>query len=63
MITGSTDGKTHVWSADSGKKIFVLDGLHPGPVSNIRFNPKYMMFVSTCNNLAFWIHDVNELEK
>jgi len=63
ILSGSTDGKTHVWSADSGKKVFVLDGLHPGPVSNIKFNPKYMMFVSACNNLAFWIPDVNELEK
>lgn len=60
VLSGSADGKLHIWSADSGKRIVTLDGLHPGPCQNVRFNPKYMMFATGCSSLAFWIPDSNE---
>ncbi|XP_057312540.1 WD repeat-containing protein 82-like [Hydractinia symbiolongicarpus] len=63
VLSGTTDGKVHVWSADSGKRIAILDGMHPGPCRNVRFNPKYMMFATGCTNLAFWIPDLNDVEK
>ncbi|XP_065668810.1 WD repeat-containing protein 82 isoform X2 [Hydra vulgaris] len=63
VLSGSFDGKVHIWSTDSGKRIALLDGMHPGPCLRIRFNPKYMMFSTGCSNLAFWIPDLSEVEK
>lgn len=50
--SGSLDGKVHIWSADSGKRITIIDGMHPGPCQNIKFNPKYMMLATACSNLV-----------
>jgi len=63
VLSGSGDGKVHMWSADSGKRVALLDGMHPGACQSVRFNPKYMMFATGCVNLAFWIPDLNEVEK
>lgn len=45
---GSEDGRVHVWSTENGMKVAVLDGKHPGPISSIQFNPRYMTFASAC---------------
>ena len=50
--TGSTDGKVHVWSTDSGIKVATLQGDHTGPVQCVQFNPKFMMLASACTNMA-----------
>jgi len=63
VLSGSSDGKVHIWSADSGKRLTVIDGMHPSACQNIKFNPKYMMFATGCSNLAFWIPDLNEVDK
>eukprot|EP00111_Clytia_hemisphaerica_P018086 TCONS_00053506-protein len=63
VLSGSSNGKIYVWSSDSGKRITVLDGMHPGSTQCVAFNPKYMMFASSCSNLAFWIPDLNEVDK
>jgi len=63
VLSGAVDGRVHVWSCDSGKKVGVLDGLHPAPAACVRFNPKLMMFGSACSNLALWIPDTNEIEQ
>lgn len=47
---GSEDGRVHVWSTESGMKVAVLDGKHPGPISSLQFNPRYMTFVSACTS-------------
>lgn len=31
-------------------KVAVLDGKHPGPISALQFNPRFMTFVSACSN-------------
>lgn len=62
VFAGASDGRIHVWATDSGKKITVLEGNHPGPVQNVRFNPRYMMMVSTCTNMAFWIPNLEEMD-
>lgn len=49
---GSQDGTVHVWSSETGKKVTVLDGGHPGPTYNVQFNPKLMMAASTCNSVV-----------
>lgn len=47
---GSEDGRVHVWSTESGMKVAVLDGKHPGPINTLQFNPRYMTFASACTN-------------
>mgnify|MGYP001795593071 CR=1 FL=1 len=51
-ITGSQDGRIHVWASDSGHKVAVLEGSHPGPTKCVRFSPKYMMIASACTNMV-----------
>ncbi|XP_057372682.1 WD repeat-containing protein 82-like [Daphnia carinata] len=55
VFSGSTDGRVHVWHAESGHKVCVFNADHNGPVQCIQFNPKYMMLASGCNNMAFWL--------
>lgn len=49
-MTGAKDGRVHVWAADSGHKVAVLDGNHPGPTHCVKFNPKFMMMTTACTN-------------
>lgn len=60
IFSGSTDGRVHVWNADTGFKVCVLNGDHPGPVQCVQFNPKYMMLASACTNMAFWLPTTDE---
>lgn len=55
VMIGSEDGRVHVWSTESGMKVAVLDGKHPGPINTLQFNPRYMTFASACINLTFWL--------
>ncbi|CAD6996851.1 unnamed protein product [Ceratitis capitata] len=55
IFSGSTDGRVHIWNADTGCKVCVLNGDHPGPVQCVQFNPKYMMLASACTNMSFWL--------
>lgn len=52
MHTGSQDGTVHIWSADTGEKVAVLDGGHPGPTHCTQFNPKLMMMASACSSMV-----------
>ena len=52
VFVGSQDGTVHVWSADTGEKITVLDGGHPGPTHCVQFNPKLMMMASACTSMV-----------
>lgn len=60
VISGSTDGRIHIWNAENGTKVCVLNGDHSGPVQCVQFNPKYMLMVSACKNMAFWLPSVDE---
>ncbi|XP_069792699.1 WD repeat-containing protein 82 isoform X2 [Narcine bancroftii] len=60
VMIGSEDGKVHVWNAESGLKVAVLDGKHTGPVSCLQFNPKFMTFASACSNMAFWLPTIDD---
>jgi len=68
VISGSTDGRVHIWNAENGTKVCVLNGDHTEPVRCVQFNPKYMMMASACKNMAFWlqvlmkIHNIAGLE-
>ncbi|KAL0273683.1 UNVERIFIED_CONTAM: hypothetical protein PYX00_006306 [Menopon gallinae] len=60
VFSGSTDGRVHVWNAETGYKVSVLNANHPGPVQCVQFNPKYMMLASACTNMAFWLPTVGD---
>ena len=51
-IVGSQDGTVHVWSSDTGERITVLDGGHPGPTHCVQFNPKLMMMATACTSMV-----------
>ncbi|KAF0034905.1 hypothetical protein F2P81_012663 [Scophthalmus maximus] len=52
VMIGSEDGRVHVWSTESGMKVAVLDGKHPGPINTLQFNPRFMTFASACTNMV-----------
>lgn len=52
ILSGSEDGKIHVWNGESGIKVAVLDGKHTGPITCLQFNPKFMTFASACSNMV-----------
>jgi len=58
VFSGSIDGRIHVWNAETGYKVCVLNADHPGPVQCVQFNPKFMMLASACTNVAFWLPTV-----
>lgn len=60
VFSGSTDGKIHVWHAESGKKTAELTCEQAGPVQCVQFNPKYMLLASACNSMAFWLPSIDE---
>lgn len=60
VFSGSTDGKVHCWSTETGLKLAVLGGDHTGPVQCVQFNPKYMMLATACSNMAFWLPQIDE---
>lgn len=55
IMCGSSDGKIHIWNAEKGNKIAVLNSEHSETIQSVQFNPKYMMFVSTCQQMIFWL--------
>lgn len=65
VFSGSTDGRVHVWSTTAeggggGTRTAVLSCDHTGPVHCVQFNPKYMMLVSACTNMAFWLPSIED---
>ena len=52
ILTGSTDGKVHCWSTETGMRVVVLNGDHNSPVQCVQFNPKYMMLATACTNMV-----------
>ena len=40
VVSGSTDGRLHLWRTDTGQRIGILTGEHPNPVTNVQFNPR-----------------------
>ncbi|KAK2142897.1 hypothetical protein LSH36_900g00006 [Paralvinella palmiformis] len=60
VFSGSADGKIHSWDTITGARVAVLNGDHVGPVQCVRFNPKFLMLATACNNMAFWLPQVDE---
>ena len=52
VLCGSSDGKIHIWNAEKGNKVAVLNSEHSDTIQSVQFNPKFMMFVSTCQQMV-----------
>ena len=52
VLSGSSDGRIHVWNVEKGNKVAVLSSDHIDTVQCIQFNPKNMMFASTCQHMV-----------
>ena len=52
VFSGSTDGRIHCWSTDTGSRIAVMNCEHTGPVQCVQFNPNFMMLASACTNMV-----------
>ena len=55
VVSGATDGRVHMWDAKTGSEVCVSDGGHKAAVKCVRFNPKYMMMATACDDIAFWL--------
>jgi len=55
VMSGSTDGKLHLWRTDTGQRIGILTGEHSHPVTNVQFNPRYAVMASSCQTLCMWV--------
>jgi COMPASS component SWD2 len=60
VISGSSDGRIHIWNSENGQKVCVLNGDHKNPVQCVQFNPKYMMMASACSVMSFWLPTIEE---
>lgn len=54
VLSGSSDGRIHIWSVEKGNKVAVLSSDHQDTIQCIQFNPKYMMFASTCMQMVIF---------
>lgn len=59
VISGSTDGRIHIWNADTGFKVCVLNGGHVGAVQCVQFNPSHLMMASGCTHLNLWLPNLD----
>jgi len=60
VISGSSDGRIHIWNSENGQKVCVLNGDHKNPVQCVQFNPKYMMMASACSVMSFWLPTIED---
>merc|ERR1711994_849965 len=60
VISGSSDGRIHIWNSENGQKVCVLNGDHRSPVQCVQFNPKYMMMASACQVMSFWLPTIED---
>lgn len=63
VFSGSSDGRIHVWSVDTGYQVCELGKEKLGPIHYVQFNPKYLMLAaSTCNSMTFWLPNLGEVD-
>ena len=55
VVSGSTDGKLHLWRTDTGQRVGILTGEHSNPVTNVQFNPRFAVLASSCQTLCLWV--------
>ena len=60
VISGSGNGLVHMWAVSDGRIVAILDGGHPAASRCMKFNPRYMMMATACNNVGFWLPSIEE---
>ncbi|XP_071960836.1 WD repeat-containing protein 82-like [Antedon mediterranea] len=61
VLSGSQDGKVHIWNAENGTKTAVLESKHNGaPVHCVQFNPKYLMLATSSQSMSFWLPNIDD---
>lgn len=60
IFSGSSKGSIFCWNVSTGTLRIVFQTDHNAPVRCVKFNPKYMMMVSACATLSFWIPAIVE---
>ncbi len=55
VLSGSSDGKVHIWNVEKGNKVAVLNSDHCETIQSIQFNPKYMMFATACQQMVSFL--------
>ncbi|XP_023343366.1 WD repeat-containing protein 82-like isoform X2 [Eurytemora carolleeae] len=62
IISGSTDGRIHIWNTENGQKVCSLNGDHKNPVQCVQFSPRHMMMASACQMMCLWLPSSDEDE-
>lgn len=60
VISGSSDGRIHIWNAENGQKVCALNGDHKSPVQCVQFSPKHMMMASACSIMSLWLPNLED---
>ncbi|CAD5218129.1 unnamed protein product [Bursaphelenchus okinawaensis] len=55
LFCGTSDGKVHSWSLETGKMVHSLGKVHDGPVENVGFHPRYYTMASTSKDMRWWM--------
>jgi len=58
IFSGTSNACVTCWQVETGASTVLQNNKsHVGPVQCCQFNPKYMMMVTACQNIAFWLPD------
>lgn len=58
IFSGTSNGCVTCWQVETGASTVLQNNQsHVGPVQCCQFNPKYMMMVTACQHIAFWLPD------
>jgi COMPASS component SWD2 len=57
VFSGAENGSIHCWSAIDGVEVAHWEGVHPGPVQCLAWNPVNLTFASACSNLGLWVRN------
>ncbi|MFH4976743.1 hypothetical protein AB6A40_003452 [Gnathostoma spinigerum] len=55
VLSGSTNGQIHIWSARTGQSVARLASDHSPSLQKILFNPRFFMLATACTTLNLWI--------
>lgn len=55
IFCGSTDGHVHAYNNKTGLKVAELESKYNEAITNVQFNPKYMMLATASSDTAFWV--------
>lgn len=61
IFSGTSNGCVTCWQVETGASTVLQNHQsHVGPVQCCQFNPKFMMMVTACQHIAFWLPDQDD---